>query len=136
MKKIAVKHADPWPVCEVAAFAELVEENTGKKVVLDSRNRRFTDTPQAVLSAPSRGSRVRTVHEGESFDEGKSSYRVDHIQIEPPEVVVARFAPDQLQEEIRKLHPPSQKDRSVTTKASGPKYPPVGSPPEPATTNQ
>jgi type IV pilus assembly protein PilM len=37
VKKVAVTHADAWPVYEIVAFARLQDERTGREIVLDDR---------------------------------------------------------------------------------------------------
>ncbi|HEY0865686.1 MAG TPA: pilus assembly protein PilM [Lacunisphaera sp.] len=47
VRKVAVDHADAWPVYEVAAFAVLHDEKTGAEVVLDSRHNQPTEPQDA-----------------------------------------------------------------------------------------
>jgi len=104
VKKIVVEHHDVWPVYDIAALAVLIDEQTGGEVVLDSRARKYTDTPLAVLQ-PLTGGPRREVHEGDTFSDENSTYRIERIQLDPPEVVVARTAPDLPQPETRILRP-------------------------------
>lgn len=108
VKKVLVEHNDPWPVYDIAAQAVLQDEQTGTEVTLDSRVRKFTDTPLAVLrltSATHPEAKPREVHEGDTFKDDSGSYRVERIQLDPPEVVVARQVPGLPLPETKILHP-------------------------------
>lgn len=104
VKKTVVEHHDAWPVHDIAALAVLTDDQTGGEVVLDSRARKYTDTPLAVLQSLTGGPR-REVREGDTFSDDNSTYRIERIQLDPPEVVVARTAPDLPQPETRILRP-------------------------------
>lgn len=104
VKKVAVEQNDLRPVYDIAALAVLTDEQAGAEVVLDSRARKFTDTPLAVLQAMPGGQR-REVHEGDTFAEENSTYRIERIQLDPPEVVVARTTPGLPQPETKVLRP-------------------------------
>lgn len=104
VKRIVVEHHDAWPVYDIAAFAVLTDDRIGGEVVLDNRARKYTDTPLAVLQ-PLTGGPRREVHEGDTFSDENSTYRIERIQLDPPEVVVARTAPDLPQPETRILRP-------------------------------
>ncbi len=52
VRKVPVEHDDAWPVHDVMAFAVLHDERTGADVVLDSRARKLTGTPVAVMIRP------------------------------------------------------------------------------------
>ncbi|MDI1337580.1 MAG: hypothetical protein PSU94_15465 [Lacunisphaera sp.] len=119
VRKITVVHNDPWPVYDIAALAVLTDEETGADVVLDSRARKFTDTPLAVLQALTGGPR-REVREGDTFDDENSTYRIERIQLDPPEVVVARTTSGLPQPETKILHP-AAKSGGIAGKATKPK---------------
>lgn len=104
VRKVRLDHSDPWPVYDVAAQATLHDDRTGAEVVLDSRARKLTDTPLAVIQLPGRG-KPREMREGDSWNEGDITYRVERIQLEPAEVVVARIVPGLPLPELRTLHP-------------------------------
>jgi hypothetical protein len=104
VKKIEVAKNDARPVYDVAAFAVLRDERTGGEVVLDSRAPRLTDTPLAVLRLAD-GSPPRTWHEGDSFTDDTATYRIERIQVDPPEVVVARRISGMPGPETRILRP-------------------------------
>lgn len=108
VKKVLVEHNDSWPVYDIAAQAVLQDEQTGTEVTLDSRVRKFTDTPLAVLrlgNGTNAVAKPREVHEGDTFKDDSGSYRVERIQLDPPEVVVARTTPGLPLPEIKILHP-------------------------------
>lgn len=90
VKKVIVTHTDAWPVYDVAALAVLLDEKSGAEVVLDSRARKLTDTPLAVLRSVGDGNTAHTWHEGDTFSDDTGTYRIERIQLDPPEVVVAR----------------------------------------------
>ena len=105
VKKVEVPHDDARPVYDVAALAVLFDEQSGTEVVLDSRTRKLTDTPLAVLRWGTGGSSTRTLREGDTFTDGTGSYRIERIQLDPPEVVVARQTPGLPLPESRVLRP-------------------------------
>ncbi len=105
VQKIVVAHTDARPVYDVAAFAVLFDEQTGAEVVLDNRTRKLTDTPLAVLRLPAAGGLPRTLHEGDTFSDVTANYRIERIQLDPPEVLVVRQTPGLPLPEIRMLRP-------------------------------
>jgi hypothetical protein len=109
LEKIPVEHGDAWTVYDVAARAVLADDQTGDDVVLDSRTRKFTGTPLAVLQ-PLAGGQPRELREGDAFVDGDSTYRIERIRLDPPEAVVARATPDRPQPETRVLHPAPARD--------------------------
>jgi hypothetical protein len=115
VKKIVVAHNDAWPVYDVAALAVLLDEQTGEEVVLDSRARKLTDTPLAVLRLPAAGGTSRTLHEGDTFAGDNATYRIERIQLDPPEVVVAKQTPGLPLPETRILRP-AGKDGGIAGK--------------------
>lgn len=108
VKKVVVAHTDAWPVYDVAALAVLLDEKTGEEVVLDSRARKLTDTPFARLRLTTAGGAPRTLHEGDSFSDETATYRIERIQLDPPEVVVAKQTPGLPLPETRILRPAGQ----------------------------
>lgn len=124
VKKVVVAHTDEWPVYDVAALAVLFDEKSGTEVVLDSRARRLTDTPFAVLRFVAGGSAPRTLHEGDTFSDDTGSYRIERIQVDPPEVVVARQTPGLPRPETRILRPVGKDKAQVAGKTPSPqKFP-------------
>lgn len=104
VKKVRLDHDDPWPVYDVAGLATLLDERTGTEVVLDSRTRKLTNTLMAVMKLPGRG-KTRELHEGDAWSDGDVTYRVERIQLDPAEVVVARIVPGLPLPEFRTMHP-------------------------------
>ena len=103
VKRILIEHGDAWPVYDIVALAVLLDDRTGADVVLDSRARTFTDTPLAVLLVAGGKGKPRELHEGDTFSDEASTYRVEHIQLDPPEVIIARQMPGLLQSETKIL---------------------------------
>jgi hypothetical protein len=127
VKKIEVTQDDARPVYDVAAFAVLRDEQTGGEVVLDSRAPKLTDTPLAVLRLAD-GSPPRAWHEGDSFTDDTATYRIERIQVDPPEVVVARRASGMSQPETRILRPVGRSGDVAARPAQSGKFPaPSGS---------
>jgi hypothetical protein len=116
VRKVEVPHTDPWPVYDVAALAVLFDEKSGAEVVLDSRARKLTDTPLAVLRLAATGSTPRTLREGDMFSDDSGTYRVERIQVDPPEVIVARQTPGLPVPETRLLRPVGKEGMQVSGK--------------------
>jgi hypothetical protein len=89
VKKVLVPTSETGPVYEAAAFAVLTEDGTGREVWLDSRGPHYTDKPLAVLQTLAGGSR-HELHAGDSFSIAGESYRIEAVQLTPPEVRVGR----------------------------------------------
>lgn len=121
VRKIVVAHTDAWPVYDVAALAVLFDEKSGTEVVLDSRARKLTDTPFAVLRLVADGSAPRTLHEGDTFSDDTGSYRIERIQVDPPEVAVVRQTPGLPLPEIRILRPAGKDSAQAAGKPPPPK---------------
>ena len=103
LKKVAVVHADAWPVYEVAGFAVLQDEKTSAAVVLDSRRRPMV-TLQAVLRGAADGE-PNTKQEGELIMQRGATYRIQRIQADPPQVVLVRQTGGAALPETRVLQP-------------------------------
>lgn len=123
VKKVVVAHTDDWPVYDVAALAVLFDEKTGTEVVLDSRARKLTDTPLAVLRVSAAGGPTRTLHEGDTFADDTSTYRIERIQLDPPEVVVAKQTPGLPLPETRILRPVAKEGGLAGKASKGKKFP-------------
>lgn len=108
VRKVTVGGNDAGPVWEVAALAVCQDEATGSEVVLDSRKRRFTQTPLAVFKVPGSAGRPHELLEGDSFTAGGATYHIARIQLDPPEVVVARATAGLPGPEMQLLRPPAQ----------------------------
>lgn len=120
VRKVRLDHNDPWPVYDVAGLATLHDDRTGTEVVLDSRTRKLTDTLMAVMKLPGRG-KARELREGDTWTEGDILYRVERIQLEPAEVVVARIVPGLPLPEIRTMRPSATADGQVARHRGGQK---------------
>jgi hypothetical protein len=117
VRKVTVESDEYGPGCEVAAQAVLQDEAAGTEVVLDSRTRKLTDTPLAELKIPGVSGGPRELREGDTFSDDAASYRVEHIQLDPPEVVLARMSPGLPGPEMNVLRPVNQ----IPGKSSPPK---------------
>lgn len=109
------------PIYDVAAIATLFDERAGAEVTLDSRGPTLTDTPLAVLRRTvDANARPRVLRQGDTFEQDEATFRIEHIQLDPPEVVVARHAPGLPTPELRVLKP-----EAATRTAAKPKPIPV-----------
>lgn len=108
VRKVTVESAEAGPVYDVAALAVLQDEQSGAEVVLDSRTRKLTDTLLAVFKLPGKTGKSQEVHEGDTFADDGATYRIERIQLDPPEVVVARTTPGLPVPEMQVLRPPAR----------------------------
>jgi hypothetical protein len=105
VRKVPVESDGIGPALDIAALAVLWDEQTGSEVVLDSRRPKLTDTPLAVFQPPGGKGGPRSLHEGDTFTDDEATYRIERIQLDPPEVVVARVTPGVPVPEMRILKP-------------------------------
>ena len=118
VKKVLVQHDDPWPVYDVAALAVLRDDKTGADIVLDSRARKFTDTPLAVVQLVSGGDgKPHELHEGDTLADNTSTYHIERIQLDPPEVVVVHQVPGLPAPETKVLHPAAKTGAQMADKS-------------------
>ncbi|MBI2498579.1 MAG: hypothetical protein HYV75_11890, partial [Opitutae bacterium] len=66
--------------------------------------------------------RPHEMREGDTFSDGNSTYRVERIQLDPPEVVVARTASGRSQPEMKILRPPAKAGGLAGTNAPARPY--------------
>lgn len=104
VRKVNVSDDPAMPAYEVAAFAMVRDLATGEEVTLDSRQRKFTDTPLALLRLGA-STKLREARVGDVFQDQGVSYRIERIQLDPPEVVVARTVEGLPYPETRVLTP-------------------------------
>lgn len=91
IRRIALDPRAAQPVYDVAAVATLHDERDGTEVTLDTRGPKLTDTPLAVLRVVTDAKgKPRVLHQGDTFQQDDATFRVEHIQLDPPEVVVAK----------------------------------------------
>ena len=121
VRKVAVESDAPGPVYDIAALAVLHDEQTGGEVLLDSRTTKFSDTPLAIFQTPDGKGRPRELHEGDTFSEEGATYRIERIQLDPPEVVVARSTPGLPVPETRILRPAETAPERVAGKGARPR---------------
>jgi hypothetical protein len=112
VRKIDVSEDPARPAYDVAAIATLHEVESGLVVELDSRVRKFTDTPLALLRLDA-VSKPQEVRAGAELRVGDATYRVERIQLDPPEVVVARLLEGLPLPERRVLKPSSLAQQSL-----------------------
>lgn len=103
---------------EIAAFAELIDHDTGKLVLFDSRTPTFNDTAIAVMRSPAHADVSREVRAGGMFFDGRYTYRIESVQFAPPEVVVSRHEADAPVSETMTLRP-AVGDGTEATKHAG-----------------
>lgn len=91
LRRIALDPRAAQPVYDVAAVATLHDERDGTEVTLDTRGPRLTNTPLAVLRVVTEAKgQPRVLHQGDTFQQDDATFRIEHIQLDPPEVVVAK----------------------------------------------
>jgi hypothetical protein len=108
VSKVIVESGQPGPEYDIAALAVLQDEQTGAEVVLDNRACKLTDTPLAVFRFPGATGQPRELHEGDTFSSDGVNYLIGRIQLDPPEVVVARTTAGLPAPEMRVLRPAAQ----------------------------
>jgi len=108
LRKVAIEDDAYGPSYEVAAQAVLKDERAGTEVTLDNRTRKLTDTLLAEINIPGATDGPREWREGETFADEDASYRIDRIQLDPPEVVVVRTTPGLTGQEMTVLKPLQQ----------------------------
>ncbi len=88
-------------------FAEAVvyDERAGQAEILDNRTRKYSGPPLAVLRPTGPGFTAREVREGETLVDGRAIYRVEHIQLDPAEVVVTKQIPGRSSPLVKVLQP-------------------------------
>lgn len=130
VKPVVVSSNDAGPVYDRAALAVMRDERTGAEVELDSRTRKLTDQPLAVCRLLTGESRLCELAEGDQVSDGVSTYRIGHIQLDPPEVVVARQVPGAPLPECEILRPvrnyPRPKSGQSAKSARTPLHRPTG----------
>jgi len=105
VEKLTGTDAGGLPALDIAALAVLRDEQTGEEITLDDRARRLTDVPVAVLRLGGVKNRPRELRLGDTWQSRAEVYRLERIQLDPPEVVVARQTPGSSQPELRVLRP-------------------------------
>lgn len=91
---------------DAGPVATLHDERSGAEVTLDARGPALTDTPLAVLRVGAgTTAKPRVVRQGDVLRQDDAIFRVERIQLDPPEVVVARQARGQSHPETRVLRP-------------------------------
>lgn len=103
------------PAAELTAVATLLDERAGGEVTLDNRGLKLTDTPVAVLRVGAANpAKPRVLRQGEAFEQDDATYRIEHIQLDPPEVVVAKHVAGLPFPETRVLRPAEARETAST----------------------
>lgn len=128
--KVRMPSNGAGPVYDVIACARLRDERTDTEVELDNRALKYTDTALAVCQPPGGGSEPCELRAGETFADDISTYRVERIQLDPPEVVVVKQTPGRPLPEVAILHPRTESEPTITNEeavaGSFPVRPPTG----------
>lgn len=120
VRMVTLEHGEAGLVYDVAALAVLQDEGTGGEVVLDSRAHKLTDTLLAVFKLPGTAGKPCEMHEGDTFVDEGATYQVERIQLDPPEVVVARTTPGLPVPELQVLRPVAQRAGKAMPKPVAP----------------
>lgn len=115
VRKVPVNPDDSVPAFEIAAIATLLDERSGTEVMLDSRVRKLTDTPLARLRLANE-KQPRELREGDEFSDAVATYRIEHVQLDPPEVVISRQVAGLPFPETKLLRPSGTTDRQAPPK--------------------
>lgn len=86
------------------ATAVVRDEKTGRDVTITHRERHFTGTVSAFVAAEGANA-AREVRSGDGFKLGAATYRVEKVQLTPPQIEVTKEAPTLPQPERRTLVP-------------------------------
>jgi hypothetical protein len=101
---LVVKNFSGDPAGRAPAQAILHDARSGENVVLECRSIRHTGVLLAVLRTA--GERQpREWREGDAWTAGSVMYRVERIQLAPPEVIVTRRGPEHSRPERMELYP-------------------------------
>lgn len=107
------------PVFDVAAVATIHDERTGAEVTLDTLGLKLTDTPLAVLRVRTDAkAKSRVLRQGDTFQQDDATFRVEHIQLDPPEVVVAKQTAGLPYPEVRVLKPAATAAKAAESAAA------------------
>jgi hypothetical protein len=108
LRRIAVHPRATQPIYDLAAVATVHDERSSTDVTLDTRGPTLTDTPLAMLRIVTDSRRLpRVLRQGDTFQQDEATFRIEHIQLDPPEVVVAKQTAGLPYPEIRVLKPES-----------------------------
>lgn len=129
IRRIALDPRAARPVYDVAAVATLHDERNGTEVTLDTRGPKLTDTPLAVLRVVADASgKPRVLHQGDTVQQDDATFRVEHIQLDPPEVVVAKQTTGLPYPETRVLKPEAT-NKSAEAAATAKRFTPTSAQP-------
>lgn len=101
------------------ATAVIIDEKSGREVVLTHRERNFTGTVSGIFAGPMLTA-PREVREGDQIAVDGVTYRIAKIQLSPPSAEVIKTAPGRTQPEQRVLVPEErEKDETADAVPAG-----------------
>jgi hypothetical protein len=108
----ALQHSSPGttgetPVAEPSAIAVVRDDRTGETLTLTSRDRCHAGALVATVEPSDSADGQVELHQGELVTLDDATYRIEKIQLDPPEAVVSRQSPDSPGKEIKILTPRS-----------------------------
>ncbi len=121
VSKVDISDDPDHPVYEVAAIATLYDSETGTTITLDNRSRKFTEGAVAILRFGA-AAKPREVREGDTMQDDNVTYRIERIQLDPPEVVVGKQIPGLPYPETRVLKPGSSESTELEAKPITQRY--------------
>ncbi|HTL66308.1 MAG TPA: hypothetical protein VL200_01475 [Lacunisphaera sp.] len=104
----------PAPGLEPGVEAVVHDEISGIDVTLESRVRKFTDSPMAVVRVSSGDPGLRELRTGDTIGSAAAAYRIERIQFDPPEVLVSQQLPGRAEPEMHVLHPSAGIDEQIS----------------------
>lgn len=116
----------PAPDLELVAEAVVRDEVSGVDVTLESRRRKFTDSAIAVVRTPN-GEPALELRAGDTVATEDAIYRIERIQLDPPEVIASQSVSGRPGAEICVLHPIGTDARQIGVPSPGPAEQPAAS---------
>ncbi|HVT72966.1 MAG TPA: hypothetical protein VHD61_07500 [Lacunisphaera sp.] len=118
VSSVAPKRA-PAPDLEPMAEAVVHDEISGVDVVLESRTRKLTDNPVAVVKAAWADHETHELRTGDSLTSEGATFCVERIQLDPPEVLISEHIAGRPDATMHVLHPSATDAGPVGLAASG-----------------
>jgi hypothetical protein len=114
VQPVEIKIPESMTTRQRVATAVVHDERSGRDVTLTHRERHFTGGFSAFVAAPG-DSATRELREGETFNVGDASYRIEKIQLAPPGVEVTKESPTLTQPDRRTLIPREADESAAPT---------------------
>ena len=111
VRSVSVTLPNSMTTQQRVASAVIQDERTGRDLTLTHRERYFTGGLTALVAAPGETA-TRELHQGETIKFGEASYRIEKIQLAPPQIDVTKESPTLLQPDRRTLAPRESDDPS------------------------